>query len=79
LGANSGIGISLGDDCVVEAGLYVTAGTKVAVRDGEGLRSVKALELSGQHGLLFRRNSSTGRVEVTSRTGEGVTLNSALH
>ncbi len=79
LGANSGIGISLGDDCVVEAGLYVTAGTKVAVRDGENLVSVKARELSGQNGLLFRRNSSTGAVEVISRSGEGVTLNSALH
>ena len=79
LGANSGIGISLGDDCVVEAGLYVTAGTKVAVRDGDDLRSVKALEFSGQNGLLFRRNSSTGAVEVISRTGGGVTLNSALH
>jgi 2,3,4,5-tetrahydropyridine-2-carboxylate N-succinyltransferase len=79
LGANSGIGISLGDDCVVEAGLYVTAGTKVAVRDGDDLRSVKALEFSGQNGLLFRRNSSTGAVEVISRSGQGVTLNSALH
>lgn len=79
LGANSGIGISLGDDCVVEAGLYVTAGTKVAVQDGENLVSVKARELSGQNGLLFRRNSSTGAVEVISRSGEGVTLNSALH
>jgi 2,3,4,5-tetrahydropyridine-2-carboxylate N-succinyltransferase len=79
LGANSGIGISLGDDCVVEAGLYVTAGTKVTVLDGDDLRNVKALELSGQHGLLFRRNSSTGAVEVFSRSGEGITLNSALH
>ena len=79
LGANSGIGISLGDDCVVEAGLYVTAGTKVAVRDGDNVRNVKALELSGQHGLLFRRNSSTGAVEVFSRSGTGITLNSALH
>ncbi len=75
LGANSGIGISLGDDCVVEAGLYVTAGTKVAV-DGA---SVKAAELSGRDGLLFRRNSATGAVEVVSRTGTGIELNAALH
>jgi 2,3,4,5-tetrahydropyridine-2-carboxylate N-succinyltransferase len=79
LGANSGIGISLGDDCVVEAGLYVTAGTKVTVRGGESARDVKAVELSGQHGLLFRRNSSTGAVEAISRSGEGITLNSTLH
>lgn len=79
LGANSGLGISLGDDCVVEAGLYVTAGTKVTVVDGESVHSVKALELSGQSGLLFRRNSSTGAVEAISRTGQGITLNSALH
>lgn len=79
LGANSGLGISLGDDCVVEAGLYVTAGTKVSVLDGESVREVKALKLSGQNGLLFRRNSSTGTVEAMSRTGEGITLNSVLH
>jgi 2,3,4,5-tetrahydropyridine-2-carboxylate N-succinyltransferase len=78
LGANSGIGISIGDDCVVEAGLYVTAGTKVVVLGGEP-RIVKAVELSGVNGLLFRRNSQTGAVEVSSRTGAGVTLNSALH
>jgi 2,3,4,5-tetrahydropyridine-2-carboxylate N-succinyltransferase len=78
LGANSGIGISIGDDCVVEAGLYVTAGTKVVVLGGEP-RTVKAVELSGVNGLLFRRNSQTGAVEVSSRTGAGVTLNSALH
>ncbi|RZS44330.1 2,3,4,5-tetrahydropyridine-2-carboxylate N-succinyltransferase [Herbihabitans rhizosphaerae] len=77
LGANAGIGISLGDDCVVEAGLYVTAGTKVALSGG---RLVKALELSGSNGLLFRRNSATGAVEVVERAGGvGVELNAALH
>jgi 2,3,4,5-tetrahydropyridine-2,6-dicarboxylate N-succinyltransferase len=74
LGANSGVGISIGDDSVVEAGLYVTAGTKVAL-DG---RTVKAAELSGVPGLLFRRNSVTGSVEVTTRTGEGAILNPQL-
>ena len=78
LGANSGIGISIGDDCVVEAGLYVTAGTKVVVL-GDSPRTVKALELSGVNGLLFRRNSQSGAVEVSSRNGAGITLNSALH
>jgi 2,3,4,5-tetrahydropyridine-2-carboxylate N-succinyltransferase len=76
IGANAGIGISLGDNCVVEAGLYVTAGTKIGLPDG---RLVKARELSGQDGLLFRRNSATGAVEVVTRTGVGVELNSALH
>jgi 2,3,4,5-tetrahydropyridine-2-carboxylate N-succinyltransferase len=76
LGANSGIGISLGDDCVVEAGLYVTAGTKVALPDG---RVVKAAELSGQSGLLLRRNSQTGAVEAVQRQGSGIELNSVLH
>ena len=76
LGAESGIGISLGDDCVVEAGLYVTAGTKVTMEDG---RVVKARDLSGSSGMLFLRNSVTGAVEARSRTGEGITLNSALH
>ena len=75
LGANSGIGISLGDDCVVEAGLYLTAGTKVTLPEGQ---VVKARELSGQSGLLFLRNSVTGTVEVRSRTGTGVELNAAL-
>ncbi len=79
LGANSGVGISIGDDSVVEAGLYVTAGTKVTIIDGEGERSVKAGELSGIANLLFRRNSVTGRVEVLPRTGEGIKLNSQLH
>ncbi len=76
LGANSGLGISLGDDCVVEAGLYVTAGTKVQTSDG---RTVKARELSGANNLLFRRNSVTGAVEVVARDGQGIALNEALH
>lgn len=79
LGANSGIGISIGDDCVVEAGLYVTAGTKVNVIDGDNTTVLKAKELSGVNNLLFRRNSLTGAVEVTSRSGAGIVLNSALH
>ena len=79
LGANAGLGIAIGDDCIVEAGLYVTAGTRVTLVEGDASREVKALELSGQNGLLLRRNSSTGRVEALSRTGEGITLNSALH
>ena len=78
LGANSGVGISIGDDSVVEAGLYVTAGTKVTIIDNQGERTAKAVELSGVPNLLFRRNSVTGRVEVLPRSGVGVTLNSAL-
>jgi 2,3,4,5-tetrahydropyridine-2-carboxylate N-succinyltransferase len=76
LGANAGIGISLGDDCVVEAGLYVTAGTRVTLPDGT---VTKAAELSGADGLLFRRNSVTGAVEVLARSGGTVELNAALH
>jgi 2,3,4,5-tetrahydropyridine-2-carboxylate N-succinyltransferase len=76
LGANSGLGISLGDDCTVEAGLHVTAGTKVATPDGD---VVKAGELSGASGLLFRRNSQTGAVEVLPRSGSWAGLNAALH
>jgi len=76
IGANAGIGISLGDSCVVEAGLYVTAGTKVTLPDGS---TAAARTLSGQDGLLFRRNSVTGAVEVLARSGEGVALNSVLH
>jgi len=79
LGANSGIGISIGDDSVVEAGLYVTAGTKVTIVDGDSERTVKAIELSGQPNLLFRRNSVTGRVEAIHRQGAGITLNPQLH
>jgi 2,3,4,5-tetrahydropyridine-2-carboxylate N-succinyltransferase len=76
IGANAGIGISLGDRCVVEAGLYVTAGSKVLLPDGE---IVKADALSGKHDLLFRRNSVTGGIEVVNRTGSWGGLNSALH
>ena len=80
LGANSGVGISIGDDSVVEAGLYVTAGTLVTVvRPGEDSRTVKAVELSGVPNLLFRRNSATGAVEALPRGGRTVELNAALH
>ena len=76
LGAESGLGIALGDDCVVEAGLYVTAGTKVTLPDGT---VTKARELSGQSNLLFLRNSVTGAVQARPRDGHGIVLNSALH
>ena len=76
LGANAGIGISLGNDCVVEAGLYVTAGTRVTLPDG---KIVKAVELSGQPNLLLRRNSQSGAVEVIPRSGSWGGLNTALH
>src|SRR5690625_773308 len=76
LGANSGIGISLGDGCVVEAGCYVTAGTKIGLPDQ---RVVKAREISGADGLLFRRNSVTGAVEAVARSGSWGTLNTVLH
>ena len=84
LGANSGIGISIGDDSVVEAGLYVTAGTKVLLPHGTDASAgepvaVKAVELSGVPQLLFRRNSATGAVEALPRTGHGLVLNAALH
>ncbi len=84
LGANAGLGISLGDDCIVEAGLYVTAGSKVVLVDApdtaDGARpTVKAAELSGRDGILFRRNSVTGAIEATQREGVGVTLNEVLH
>lgn len=86
LGANAGLGIPLGDDCVVEAGLYVTAGTKVTLvgfgdagDSGGAPRVVKARELAGADGVLFRRNSLTGGVEAVARTGAGVRLNAALH
>jgi 2,3,4,5-tetrahydropyridine-2-carboxylate N-succinyltransferase len=79
LGAKSGIGISLGDDCVVEAGLYVTAGTKVQVMSSGDSTEVKAGELSGKTNLLFRRNSLSGAVEVLYRDGHGIQLNDALH
>jgi 2,3,4,5-tetrahydropyridine-2-carboxylate N-succinyltransferase len=76
LGANAGLGISLGDDCVVEAGLYLTAGTKVTTPDGGVL---KAADLSGRSNLLFRRNSRTGAVEVLAKDGTGIELNAVLH
>ncbi|GAA1142769.1 2,3,4,5-tetrahydropyridine-2,6-dicarboxylate N-succinyltransferase [Nocardioides aquiterrae] len=82
LGANAGLGISLGDDCVVEAGCYVTAGTKVTVHDpadGVGPKVVKALELSGASNVLFRRNSVTGAIEAVPWKSEGIALNAALH
>ena len=83
LGANSGVGISIGDDCVVEAGLYVTAGTRVAQKQGSGAEAeettVKAVELSGVSNLLFRRDSATGQVQALPRAGQTVELNSALH
>jgi 2,3,4,5-tetrahydropyridine-2-carboxylate N-succinyltransferase len=79
IGANAGIGISLGDDCVVEAGCYVTAGTKVTVRGDAGDRVVKASELSGVDNVLYRRNSTTGAVEALPWGGDGIALNAALH
>ena len=84
LGANAGVGISLGDDCIVEAGLYVTAGTKVVLTapvaealGKEAGSTVKALELSGANGLQFRRNSVSGAVEAVP--AKGIELNEALH
>lgn len=75
LGANSGIGISLGNDCVVEAGLYVTAGTKVSFEGAE----VRAIDLSGSSGLLFIRHSLTGVVTAMRREGKKIELNPVLH
>jgi 2,3,4,5-tetrahydropyridine-2-carboxylate N-succinyltransferase len=80
LGANSGVGISIGNESVVEAGLYITAGTRVSVLvPGEEPQIVKAVELSGVPNLLFRRNSVTGSVEALARSGASVELNAALH
>ncbi|MGY1743952.1 2,3,4,5-tetrahydropyridine-2,6-dicarboxylate N-succinyltransferase [Blastococcus sp. SYSU D00695] len=76
LGANAGVGISLGDGCVVEAGCYVTAGSRVTLPDGS---TVKARELSGRSGLLFRRNSVSGALEALPRAGEWGSLNADLH
>lgn len=77
LGANAGIGISLGDDCIVEAGLYITAGTKVLTPDGE---IVAARLLSGMNGLLFRRNSQSGAVEaIVADASKWGGLNASLH
>ena len=90
LGANSGLGIPLGDDCVVEAGLYLTAGTKVSLMPQGGVvpgshglfkepRVVSARQLAGASNVLFRRNSQSGAVEALSRGGKGIALNSELH
>jgi 2,3,4,5-tetrahydropyridine-2-carboxylate N-succinyltransferase len=76
LGANSGLGISLGNNCVIEAGTYITAAAKVRLPDGE---IVKAGQLSGANDLLFRRNSLDGSLEVVARTGTWGGLNSILH
>jgi 2,3,4,5-tetrahydropyridine-2-carboxylate N-succinyltransferase len=76
IGANAGIGIALGDDCIVEAGLYVTAGTKVTLPGGE---VVKARSLSGKNSLMFIRNSVTGAVEMRRREAGAVQLNAELH
>lgn len=76
IGANAGIGISLGDDCIVEAGCYITAGARILLEDG---RVLKAKELSGQKGLLFRRNSQSGALEATRRTPNWDGLNAQLH
>jgi 2,3,4,5-tetrahydropyridine-2-carboxylate N-succinyltransferase len=76
LGANAGIGISIGDECIVEAGLYITAGTRVTLPDGE---VVKARELSGASNLLYRRNSVSGAVEALPRSGTWGGLNAMLH
>jgi 2,3,4,5-tetrahydropyridine-2-carboxylate N-succinyltransferase len=76
IGANAGVGISLGDGCIVEAGCYVTAGSKLTTPDGD---VVKARELSGQPGWLFRRNSVTGALEAVRRSGSWGELNADLH
>ncbi len=79
LGANSGVGISLGDDCVVESGLYLTTGTKLTLIADGSHTVLKALELSGVPGLLFRRNSLSGGVEAVPRSGSWGGLNTVLH
>ena len=76
LGANSGLGISLGNDCVIESGTYITAGSKITLPDGT---VVKARELSGASNLIFRRNSQTGNLEVVPKVGGWEGLNSILH
>jgi 2,3,4,5-tetrahydropyridine-2,6-dicarboxylate N-succinyltransferase len=76
LGANAGVGISLGNDCIVESGVYITAGSKVALPDGS---IVKARELSGANNLIFRRNSQSGALEALPKTGQWDGLNSILH
>lgn len=76
LGANSGLGISLGNDCIIESGTYITAGSKITLPDG---KVVKARELSGAHNLIFRRNSQSGSLEVVPKVGGWEGLNSILH
>ena len=76
LGANAGLGISLGNDCVVESGTYITAGSKILLPDG---KVVKGRELSGANNLLFRRNSQSGALEALAKTGDWGGLNSVLH
>jgi 2,3,4,5-tetrahydropyridine-2-carboxylate N-succinyltransferase len=76
LGANSGLGISLGNDCVIESGTYITAGSKITLPDG---KVVKALELSDANNLIFRRNSQSGNLEVVPKVGGWDGLNSVLH
>ena len=76
LGANSGLGISLGNDCIIESGVYITAGSKIALPDGS---VVKARELSGANNLVFRRNSVSGALEAIPKTGQWDGLNSILH
>ena len=76
LGANAGVGISLGNDCIVESGVYITAGSKIALPDGS---TVKARELSGANNLIFRRNSQSGALEALPKTGQWDGLNSILH
>jgi 2,3,4,5-tetrahydropyridine-2-carboxylate N-succinyltransferase len=76
LGANAGLGISLGNDCVIESGTYITAGSKITLPDNS---VVKASELSGANNLLFRRNSKSGALEALPKTGSWGGLNSVLH
>ena len=76
VGANAGVGISLGDDCLIESGCYVTAASKITLPDGT---VAKGRELSGVSGLLYRRNSLTGALEAISRKGSWGGLNAALH
>jgi 2,3,4,5-tetrahydropyridine-2,6-dicarboxylate N-succinyltransferase len=76
LGANSGIGISLGDDCVVEAGCYITGGSRIQLPDG---RTVKAKDLSGKSGILYRRDSQSGALQAIARSKSWGELNSELH
>ena len=76
LGANSGLGISLGNDCVIESGTYITAGSKITLPDGA---VVKARELTGASNLIFRRNSQSGNLEVVPKVGGWDGLNSILH